>query len=302
MTRYYSHGKLLISGEYLILEGAIGLAVPTVLGQDLVVEENESGVLSWESVDENDKPWFTAEFDLEDFELLSHQGEKSVAEQLQDILRAARGMNSRFLIASEGCAVRTALEFSRNWGLGSSSTLVNNIAKWADRNPFRLLFDSFGGSGYDIACANSEKPLFYRLEGSQPKAYPIDFDPPFKENLHFVYQNVKQSSKSGIAYFQEVKDFDDQTLDHISAISKELTRCSNQKDFNMLLEEHERIIGMVIDEEPVQQKYFSDFPGQIKSLGAWGGDFVLASSEADPRDYFRKKGFKTVLPYSDLVL
>ena len=144
MTRYYSHGKLLISGEYLILEGAIGLAVPTVQGQDLVVEETDTGRLQWESVDENEKTWFNAEFDLEDFELLSHSGDERVGEQLQRILRTARKMNSRFLVTSEGCHVRTALEFSRNWGLGSSSTLVNNIAKWADRNPFRLLFESFG--------------------------------------------------------------------------------------------------------------------------------------------------------------
>jgi len=302
MTRYYSHGKLLISGEYLILEGAIGLAVPTVQGQDLVVEQTDTGRLHWKSVDENEKTWFTAEFDLEDFELLRHSGDERVGGQLQRILRTARKMNSRFLIASEGCQVRTALEFSRNWGLGSSSTLVNNIAKWADRNPFRLLFDSFGGSGYDIACANSEKPLFYRLEGKQPKAYQVDFDPSFKKNLFFVYLNVKQSSKASIAQFQEVQDFDDQTLDHISAISKELVRCGNQKDFNLLLEEHERIMGSVLGETPVQQRYFEDFPGQIKSLGAWGGDFVLASTETDPRDYFRKKGFKTVIPYDKMVL
>ena len=302
MTRFYSHGKLLISGEYLILEGAIGLAVPTLVGQDLVVEETGTGVLKWESVDENEKTWFTAEFNLEDFELLKHSGDQSVGEQLQRILRTAREMNSRFLISSEGCQVRTALEFSRSWGLGSSSTLVNNIAKWADRNPFRLLFDSFGGSGYDIACANSEKPIFYRLAGKQPKAYQVDFDPPFKKNLYFVYLNLKQSSRESIAQFQEVQDFDDQTLDHISAISKELVRCGNQKDFNMLLEEHERIIGTVLSERPIQERYFSDFPGQVKSLGAWGGDFVLASSASDPRDYFLKKGFKTVIPYSDLVL
>ena len=96
MTRYYSHGKLLISGEYLILEGAIGLAVPTLQGQDLVVEETDTGRLQWESVDENEKTWFTAEFDLEDFELLSHSGDASVGEQLQRILRTARKMNSRF--------------------------------------------------------------------------------------------------------------------------------------------------------------------------------------------------------------
>lgn len=302
MTRYYSHGKLLISGEYLILEGAIGLAVPTIQGQDLVVEETSNGVLRWVSVDQNEKVWFTAEFDLEDFELLKHSGDQRVGDQLQRILRTARIMNSRFLINSEGCKVRTALEFPRNWGLGSSSTLVNNIAKWADRNPFRLLFDSFGGSGYDIACANSEKSLFYRLEDKQPKAYQVDFNPSFKENLFFVYLNVKQSSKASIAHFQEVQDFDDQTLDHISAIGKELIRCGNQEDFDMLLAEHERIIGSVLGEQPVQQRYFDDFQGQIKSLGAWGGDFVLVSSKTDPRNYFLKKGFKTVIPYSEMVL
>ena len=211
-------------------------------------------------------------------------------------------MNSRFLITSEGCRVRTALEFPRHWGLGSSSTLVNNIAKWADRNPFRLLFDSFGGSGYDIACANSEKPLFYRLEGDQPKAYQVDFDPPFKKNLYFIYLNVKQSSRASIAQFEEAQDFDDQTLDHISAIGKELVRSKNQMDFNMLLEEHERIIGSVLGETPIQQRYFEDFPGQVKSLGAWGGDFVLASSQMDPTDYFLEKGFNTILPYSKMVL
>jgi len=302
MTRYYSHGKLLLSGEYLILDGAVGLALPTIHGQDLVVEENDSGLLHWESVNENEQTWFTAEFGFEDFELIRFTGEKQVGLQLQKILRNVRIMNSRFLIASEGCKVRTALEFPRDWGLGSSSTLINNIAKWADRNPFQLLDKSFGGSGYDIACANSEKPLFFRLEDGHPRALQIDFDPPFKAHLHFVHLNQKQSSRESIAAYEEVQDFSDQTLDHISAIGKEMTRCASLKDFNMLVKEHERIIGKVLDQAPVQERMFRDFQGQIKSLGAWGGDFILAASEINPKDYFRKKGYKTVIPYKELIL
>jgi mevalonate kinase len=302
MTRYYSHGKLLLSGEYLILDGAVGLAVPTIPGQDLVVEEDDSGLLDWKSVDEKEQTWFSAQFELKDFRLIEYTGEKPVAEQLQNILSAVRRMNPRFLQASKGCRVRTALEFSRDWGLGSSSTLINNIAKWADRNPFQLLDKSFGGSGYDIACANSEKPLFFRLEGGKPKALQVDFDPVFKTNLYFVHLNRKQSSRESIAVYEEVQDFSDQTLDHISAIGKEIARCKTLKDFDMLIREHERIIGRVLGEVPVQEELFPDFHGQIKSLGAWGGDFVLASSEKDPKAYFEKKGFATVIRYKDLVL
>ena len=302
MTRYYSHGKLLLSGEYLILDGAVGLALPTIPGQDLVVEEDDSGLLRWQSVDEKEETWFSAEFDLKDFSLVDMRGEKEVGAQLQKILRIVRKMNPRFLTTSQGCKARTALEFSRDWGLGSSSTLINNIAKWADRNPFQLLEKSFGGSGYDIACANSEKPLFFRLEGDRPKALQIDFEPPFKSQLYFVHLNRKQSSRESIAVYEEVQDFSDQTLDHISAIGKEMARCTTRKDFDMLIREHERIIGQVLGQEPVQQELFHDFHGQIKSLGAWGGDFVLASSERDPKEYFREKGFRTVIPYRDLIL
>ena len=31
--RFYSNGKLLITGEYVILDGALSLAVPSLLGQ-----------------------------------------------------------------------------------------------------------------------------------------------------------------------------------------------------------------------------------------------------------------------------
>ena len=302
MTRFYSHGKLLLSGEYLILDGAVGLALPTIPGQDLVVEEDDSGLIRWQSVDEKDRTWFAADFGLEDFELSMKTGGNEVGLLLQKILRTARRMNSRFLMASEGCSVRTALEFPRDWGLGSSSTLINNIAKWADRNPFKLLDLSFGGSGYDIACANSEKPLFFRLEEGQPKALVVDFDPPFKDNLHFVHLNQKQSSRESIAVYEELQDFSDQTLDHISAIGKELARCQVQSDFDMLLKEHERIIGKVLRQQPVQDVLFPDFSGQVKSLGAWGGDFILASSAENPRAYFKEKGFSTVIPFRELIL
>ena len=56
--KFYSHGKLLISGEYAVLDGALALAVPTRFGQHMSVRENNSGILSWTSLDENGNAWF----------------------------------------------------------------------------------------------------------------------------------------------------------------------------------------------------------------------------------------------------
>jgi len=52
----------------------------------------------------------------------------------------------------------------------------------------------------------------------------------------------------------------------------------------------------------VQEIYFSDYFGQTKSLGAWGGDFILATGNEDTSKYFKEKGFQTVIPYQDLIL
>ena len=50
MQRFYSNGKLLLSGEYLILDGATGLALPTKTGQEMLVSTfNSEGILFWES-------------------------------------------------------------------------------------------------------------------------------------------------------------------------------------------------------------------------------------------------------------
>ena len=49
----------------------------------------------------------------------------------------------------------------------------------------------------------------------------------------------------------------------------------------------------------VKEKYFSDYNGSIKSLGAWGGDFILATR--NNKNYFLEKGFNTVFSFSELI-
>ena len=40
---FYSNGKLLLTGEYLVIDGAKALAIPTQKGQSLSVKETEEG-------------------------------------------------------------------------------------------------------------------------------------------------------------------------------------------------------------------------------------------------------------------
>jgi len=58
----------------------------------------------------------------------------------------------------------------------------------------------------------------------------------------------------------------------------------------------------VLELQTVQEALFEDFDGVIKSLGAWGGDFVLAVSKENPTGYFKERGFEVVIPYSEMIL
>ena len=58
----------------------------------------------------------------------------------------------------------------------------------------------------------------------------------------------------------------------------------------------------VLEMQTVKERFFPDFKGVIKSLGAWGGDFVMVISKENPTAYFEEKGFKTILSYSEMIL
>ena len=64
--------------------------------------------------------------------------------------------------------------------------------------------------------------------------------------------------------------------------------------------EHEELISQILRKEKVKNKYFLDYDGEIKSLGAWGGDFILAAGPENSNDYFFDKGFKTVFNFNTI--
>jgi len=301
MQKYYSNGKLLLSGEYLILDGAKGLALPTKAGQELIVRADRSdNTLLWKSRDQKDQLWFEGAYRLPDLSLISFEGDKNVALVLQKILLMARKAEPKFLADPVGITVTTRLGFPLNWGLGSSSTLISNIAQWAGTDPYQLLNDSFGGSGYDIACARSEKPLLYTLDHGSPIVEQVSFNPLFRDALYFVHLNRKQVSSESIKGYK-LKQIGVEQIDSISSLTEKMLTVERISDFNEVLKEHERIISNILGVQPVQEKLFADFPGQTKSLGAWGGDFILATGGNTTKDYFEQKGYDTVIPFSTMI-
>lgn len=309
MKEFYGNGKLLLTGEYFVLDGAKSLAVPTSCGQDIIVKQIPGPQLIWKSYTNTNECWLEAIFDLPklrlfsaDFEASEDGGNDTLAENLLKILQEVRNLNPEFLNKNQGYLVETHLSFPKNWGLGTSSTLINNLANWAGVNPYNLLEKTFGGSGYDLACAKHNNPILYAKVGKLPIVEKVEFSPLFKDQLYFVYLNKKQNSREGIKRFNALKGNLSTEIKIISELTDAFVDCNNLFEFEKLMIEHEQLVSKTIQLKPVQEELFSDYFGQTKSLGAWGGDFILATGNKDTPNYFNKKGFQTVIPYQDLIL
>ena len=309
MKEYYSNGKLLLTGEYFVLDGAKSLAVPTTCGQDLQIEPINQPELIWKSFTNTGECWLEAIFELPKLRLTSATyddkkdgGKGNLVENLFEILLQIRKLNPAFLNSESGFLVKTNLTFPKDWGLGTSSTLINNLASWAKVNPYQLLEKTFGGSGYDIACAQNNTPILFTRKGNEPIVEKVNFNPLFKEQLYFVYLNKKQNSREGIQRYKALKGNLTSEIEQISQLTEAFVKCENIGDFEKLLFEHEQIVSKTIQLKTIQEIYFSDYFGQTKSLGAWGGDFILATGNTNAPNYFKGKGFQTVISYLDLIL
>lgn len=300
---FESRAKLMISGEYLVLQGALTLAVPLRFGQKLIVTKNE-GIPSvkWKSMINNDL-WFSATILLPDFQI-TNTNHPDLAETLRQILIAARALNSKFLEPKYEYQVTSVMDFDPQWGIGSSSSLISNIAYWADCDPFKLNYQIFNGSGYDIACARSSSPIIYKLNADLPNYREANFHPSFQKQLYFIYLNQKQSSKESIRKLN-LSSINTEDISAISDLTLGIENATNLETFQSQIDQHEALIGKIIRQNPVKTKFFDDFAGSIKSLGAWGGDFILAAS-SETEDYifkyFNNKNLNTIFKYDGIVL
>ena len=299
---FYSNGKLLLTAEYLVLDGAIALALPTKFGQNLVVEKGNNKQIVWKSYDADLIVWFEEVILFDEITTNQHKDYNLVKSTLIEILHVAYQLNPSFVSKSNGYFVTTNLTFPRKWGLGTSSTVINNIAQWLQIDAFELLHKSFGGSGYDIACAQNNTAILYQLVNKKPVVQTVDFNPKFKENIYFVYLNQKQNSKSAIENYRKNKANHSDAISKISDVTNAILHTNEIESFILLLEQHEEILSSILETKTIKEQLFPDFDGAIKSLGAWGGDFVMVVSQKNPSDYFKSKGFETILKFEEMIL
>ena len=166
-------------------------------------------------------------------------------------------------------------------------------------NPFYVQEKVFGGSGYDIACAEKRNSITYQLIDQKPTVVDVAFKPPFHEYLFFVYMNKKQNSRTSIQ--NHYCGVSDELRNDLNTLTKRFIKTRKASEFQTLMIAHERIISKLIGIPPVQQTVFSDYEGVVKSLGAWGGDFVLACGPKNSKEYFLEKGYGICIPYFKLV-
>ena len=294
----YSSGKVLLTGEYVILDGALSLASPTKYGQYLKLEENQSNLINWKSINYDGKIWFECTIKNENLEIKSTSSKK-VSETLIRIVNLIREYNSSFL-KNHGSDILTNLTFDKDWGLGSSSTLISNLASLSGVDPYILNNKIFKGSGYDIACANSISPIVYQLIKGKRIIDEISFKPSFHEKIYFIYLNKKQSSISEIENYNN-KKVSESTINEISDITSMILKCNTIEAYNKLIESHELIISKLISKPTIKETLFKDFNGSIKSLGAWGGDMIMVTCHSDPSKYFNEKGYSTIFKFEELL-
>lgn len=301
---FRANGKLLISGEYAVLDGSLALAVPSRFGQSMSVESGEisnSPVLDWQAFLPNNEFWFSVKINLKTISVIETDNPK-LAQKLIDLFEIIEKLNHGFFKnQNRNINCKTRLEFPKDWGLGSSSTLVSLLAQFSGTDAYELNRLSFGSSGYDIACATSKSALLYQLKKGKPNAEAVEFNPSFKDKLYFVHLNKKQDTQLNVSEnYKDLKPEKD-WLNGISSISYNMLKTDSIDEFEQLMNLHEEMISSRLGFRKVKELYFSDYKGCVKSLGAWGGDFVMITAKEDFKEYFESRGFETILSFDEMA-
>ena len=300
MGKIFSPGKLLLTSEYVVLDGALALAVPTQLGQEFFFQEIQDGksLVFWEALHEG-KPWLKA--------VINYHEERVVEANLPDaavfvleVLKNVKHRSKTKLQQNHSYFLKTNLQFPGNFGLGSSSTLMNNLAEWAEIDAYKLNDDSLGGSGYDIAVAREKSDILFQIKNGERIVEKVDFQPTFKDELIFIHLNQKQDSREGIQLYRS-KEKSPELIQFFSEITEQVIACEDLEQFSQLMTLHEQKLSDFLEIPTVKEKYFENCPSFVKSLGAWGGDFMMTTKFRDFKNYFSGRNFNTIFEWKDLI-
>ena len=292
---FYASGKLLLFGEYLVLRGVECLAIPLKYGQTLEVSKRMDQEISW-IAKANEKIWFSALFSKE-FEIIKTT-DSGKADRLRELLIFLKSQNSA--IFQSGINIETHTNFPTEWGFGTSSTLVSLLAQWSGVDPYLLLDKSFGGSGYDVACAVAESPILYTADNRKTQS--INLAKAITSKMLFVYSGQKQATSTEVKRFNKLEIASD-TIEKMDRIISSAVKSTEIETFEKAMVESEAMLSGILSLPTLKEEKFVDYPFAIKSLGAWGGDFFMATyrNEDEARDYFRDLGYTVQFNYDELI-
>lgn len=281
----------MLFGEYLVLNGSDCLAFPLKFGQTLSVTKSDG--ITWESYSKHGI-WFSVSMS-NDFTVLDTNNEEvaGILRQLFLVIRAEKpdlDFNQRF---------KAEANFELNWGLGSSSTLISLLSQWSGVEPRKLLDVSFGGSGYDVACATATAPILYAT-GNVKKE--VLLPESITNQLLFVYSGNKQNSREEIKRFKK-SEVTQHQVDAMNEMISNALQTDKIEVFEQQLDLSEELISSTIETTKLKQRLFTDYPYSIKSLGAWGGDFFLATYRdlETAKSYFEEKGYDVLFTYQEFI-
>ena len=288
---YKASCKLMLFGEYLVLRGSDSLAIPLTYSQIMAVEEAE--LTEWNSYRDSDL-WFQMKLD-EKLEVVSTSSYET-ANELIKLFRAVQARKSDLSFKKKFTVIA---DFDLDWGIGSSSTLISLLSQWSGVDGLTLLNESFGGSGYDVACAGASGPIVYTMERG---AKDVSLSKNVTDHLLFVYSGNKQSSKDELKVFDK-EGVEENAVFKMNQIIEEAIKANSIERFETQIITSEELLSNVLNKPKLSEQKFSDYPYAIKSLGAWGGDFFLATfrNEKEAREYFTSKGLKVHYTYNEII-
>jgi len=300
MESFFSHAKLILMGEYAVLHGTHAICLPLKTGQKLEIENNIPGQINWKWSFENN---ILADFILEAESLELIDKKAGNAQWAIDLLLYIRQQNPVFL-RNKGCSLHFINLFPPEWGLGSSSATISSLCRFADVNPFLVNEKLMGGSGADIACTTAEKWFLYRRSLPAPEIWQIPTDYTFPENTFFIYSGQKQETAGHLKNISRSENkANDAIWPEVNKFILRFLAASTLPEAFKIIDDHELLIASQINKQPIGN-LFTCFPGKVKSLGAWGGDFFMALSQQPPdfiRNYFFKKGYDKVFLWEDFM-
>ncbi|MCT3815627.1 30S ribosomal protein S6 [Elizabethkingia anophelis] len=282
------------------MDGAKALAIPTKPGQDLSAEkiDDHRSLIYWETYREG-KLWLKTCIDYKNL-FVTETNIANASAFILKIFSTLKDMRSESLEADYSYILKSNVQFPENFGLGSSSTLMNNIANWGNVDAFALNDIALGGSGYDIAVAKAGAPIIYIRNRGNKTVETVNYSPSFKDQLLFVHLNKKQDSREGITMYKQMEKSQD-LIHYFSKLTDEILISGNLENFSLIMEDHEKTMSNFLKIPTVKEKYFKNAPSFFKSLGAWGGDFILTTKFCDYENYFLHNGFPNFFSYDELI-